>query len=81
MRRIPHSTYYRDRASEYELCNDFPGDVILIDGLHAMQLHLWSNNVQVDIPVVRVMNAAHFLAAYMFGTTKIGKYLLSWLMF
>ena len=78
---INHEEYYHDRLTESDLCYDFPVDEILIDGLHAMQLHLWSNNVQVDIPVVRVMNAAHFLAAYMFGTTKIGKYLLSWLMF
>ena len=69
---INHEEYYHDRLTESDLCYDFPGDEIFIDGLHAMQLHLWSNNVQVDIPVVRVMNAAHFLAAYMFGTTKIG---------
>jgi len=69
---INHEEYYRDRLTESDLCYDFPGDEILIDGLHAMQLHLWSNNVQVDIPVVRVMNAAHFLAAYMFATTCSG---------
>ena len=63
---IPHSAYYRDRDSEYDLCNDFPGDEILIDGLHSMQSHLWDNNIAVDIPIVRVMNTAHFLAAYMF---------------
>lgn len=69
---INHEEYYHDRLTESDLCYDFPGDEILIDGLHAMQLHLWSNNVQVDIPVVRVMNAAHFLAAYMFATTCSG---------
>lgn len=69
---INHEEYYLDRLTESDLCYDFPGDEILIDGLHAMQLHLWSNNVQVDIPVVRVMNAAHFLAAYMFATTCSG---------
>ena len=72
MHRIPHSTYYHDRYSEYELCHDFPGDEILIDGLHAMQCHFRQNNVAIDIPVVRVMNTAHFLASYMFATECSG---------
>ena len=67
-----HSNYYRDRWSESDLCNDFPGDEILIDGLHAMQRHFYTNGVSLTIPVVRVMNAAHFLAAYMFSTTCSG---------
>ena len=67
-----HSEYYRDRNSESELCLDFPGDEVFIDGLHAMQTHFWNNNVTIDIPVVRVMNTAHFLAAYMFATTCSG---------
>lgn len=67
-----HSDYYRDRWSESDLCNDFPGDEILIDGLHAMQTHMWKNGVCVDIPVVRVMNTVHFLAAYMMATTCSG---------
>ena len=70
--RLTHSEYYRDRSSESELCYDFPGDEILIDGLHAMQMHFWNNNRNIDIPVVRVMNAAHYLAAYMFETTCSG---------
>lgn len=72
MRRLPHDPYYRDRLSEYELCNDFPADEIFIDGLHAMQHHLWNNNVNLEIPVVRVMNTAHYIAAYMFATTCSG---------
>ena len=72
MHHIPHSTYYQDRCSEYELCHDFPGDEILIDGLHAMQCHFRSNHVAIDIPVVRVMNTAHFLASYMFSTECSG---------
>ena len=72
MHHIPHSTYYRDRDSECELCNDFPGDEILIRGLHAMQMHFWNNNVAVDIPVVRLMNTVHYIAAYMFVTSCSG---------
>ena len=72
MRHVPHGTYYRDRQTESDLCSDFPGDAILIDGLHAMQSHFWSNNVNIDIPVLRVMNTAHYLAAYMFATTCSG---------
>lgn len=72
MRRQPHNPYYRDRLSEYELCNDFPGDAIFIDGLHAMQSHFWNNNVAIDIPVVQVMNTAHYIASYMFSTECSG---------
>lgn len=71
-RSFSHSDYYRDRTSESDLCNDFPGDEILIDGLHAMQTHMWNNGVNLDLPVVRIMNTAHFLAAYMFSTTCSG---------
>lgn len=70
--RIEHGDYYRDRWSEEELRSDFPGDEILIEGLHAMQVHFYRNNVSVEIPVVKVMNAAHYLAAYMFHTTCSG---------
>lgn len=66
------SEYYRDRWSESDLCNDFPGDEVLIDGLHAMQTYIWKNGVYLEIPVVRIMNTAHFLAAYMFATTCSG---------
>jgi hypothetical protein len=71
-RSLSHSDYYRDRRSEYELCRDFPADNIFIDGLHSMQMHMWNNGVNLEIPVVRVMNTAHFLAAYMFATTCSG---------
>ena len=37
-----------------------------------MQTHMWNNGVNIDIPIVRVMNTAHFLAAYMFATTCSG---------
>ena len=69
---IVHEPYYRDRLTVRDLCHDFPGDEIFIDGLHAMQSHFCTNNVPIDIPIVRVMNAAHFLAAYMFSTTCSG---------
>lgn len=68
----PHSDYYRDRRSESELCCDFPGDELLISGLHAMQAHFYNNGTNIEIPIVRVMNTAHFLAAYMFATTCSG---------
>lgn len=66
------SEYYHDRWSEDDLCHDFPGDEILIDGLHAMQRHFYHNGIYLEIPVVNVMNTAHFLAAYMFATTCSG---------
>ena len=70
--RLSHYPYYRDRATEYELCKDFPGDEVLIDGLHSMQCHLRNNNVAIDIPVVRVMNTVHYIASYMFSTECSG---------
>lgn len=51
---------------------DFPADEVLIDGLHAMQMHFEQTGVGISIPVVRVMNTAHLLAAYMFATTCSG---------
>ena len=71
-RALSHSDYYRDRRSEDELCCDFPGDAILIDGLHAMQTHFMHRGMACEIPVVRVMNTAHWLACYMFNTTCSG---------
>lgn len=66
---IDHKPYYHDRLTTWDLCHDFPEDEMYIDGLHAMQCHFYSHNVPVEIPVVRVMNAAHFLLAYVFQTT------------
>lgn len=68
----PHQPYYQDRRSVSDLCYDFPADEPLVEGLHAMQVHFVRNGVNVDIPVLRVMNTAHFLAAYMFATTCSG---------
>lgn len=72
MRRLSHNPYYRDRNSEIEFCHDFPADRAIIGGLYAMQSHFKSNGVNIDIPVVRVMNTAHYIAAYMFSTTCSG---------
>ena len=70
--RLSHYPYYRDRATEYELCRDFPTDEVLIDGLYPMQTHFDNNGVQISIPIVRVMNAAHYIAAYMFSNDCAG---------
>ena len=67
-----HEPYYHDRLTEWDLCHDFPDDAMYIDGLHAMQCHFMSHNVPVDIPVVRVMNAAHFMLAYAFSNECSG---------
>ena len=69
---LSHSEYYRDRRSISELCYDFPGDEILVRGLDAMQMHFDNNGRNIDIPVLRVLNAAHYLVAYMFETTCSG---------
>lgn len=72
MYHFSHSDYYIDRRSERDLCFDFPGDEILIAGLHTMQTHFWNNNINIDIPIMPVMNAAHYLVAYMMATTCSG---------
>lgn len=69
---LSHEPYYTDRRTERDLCCDFPGDELLISGLHAMQVHFYNNGTNIEIPIVRVMNTAHFLAAYMFATTCSG---------
>ncbi len=64
---IRNSALYRDRLTENELISDYPADEQLIDGLHALQAYFVAQNRYIDIPVVRVMNTAHFLACYMFS--------------
>ena len=68
MRRIPRYDIYTDRRSERDLCHDFPADESIIHGLHLMQAYLWARGATIDIPVVRVMNTAHYLATYMLST-------------
>lgn len=67
-----YDPYYRARQTEEDFCRDFHGDEILIDGLHAMQCHFWNHNVPIEIPVVRLMNTVHYLAAYMFSNDCSG---------
>ena len=64
---IRNSALYRDRLTENELISDYPADEPLIGGLHALQAYFIAQGQYIDIPVVRVMNAAHFLACYMFS--------------
>ena len=66
-RHIRNSALYTERLRETDLIHDFPGDEVLIDGLHALQAYFIKRQTNIDIPVVRVMNAAHFTAAYMFS--------------
>ena len=68
----PHSQYYRDRTSERELCCDYPADKSLVEGLYAMQMHLVNRGVRLTIPVLNVMNTAHYLAACMMQTSAEG---------
>ena len=70
--RLSHLPYYQDRRSVADLCYDYPVDEALIDGLHSMQCYLWNNGQNIDIPVLRVMNTAHYMASYMFHTECSG---------
>ena len=75
MRRIPHDSVYTDRLSERALCYDFPADKAFIDGLHAMQSYFVARGSNIEIPVVRVMNTAHWLVAYLYATSCSGEQL------
>ena len=68
MHALPHSGYYQDRRNEAALIADFPGDELLIGGLHAMPAYFATRHAGISIPVTRVMNTAHFTANYMFST-------------
>ena len=70
--RLSHLPYYQDRRSTADLCYDYPADEALIEGLHGMQCYLWNNGQNIDIPVLRVMNTAHYMASYMFHTECSG---------
>ena len=70
--RLSHEPYYQDRSSVADLCCDFPADELLIEGLNRMQCYLFSKGMNIEIPVLRVMNTAHFVASYMFGTQCSG---------
>lgn len=62
------NSIYQDRRNKAALCYDFPADRVLIEGLERMQQHFLNRGSSIEIPVVRVMNTAHFLATCMLNT-------------
>ena len=62
---IRDSDLYRERLTERDLVRDFPADENFIKALHCMQAYLYARNSSYAIPVVRVMNNAHFVLNYM----------------
>ena len=62
------NSIYQDRRNKAALCYDFPADRVMIEGLERMQQHFLNRGSGIEIPVVRVMNTAHFLATYMLNT-------------
>ena len=58
------SELYYNRRSESALCRDFPADAAIIDALYRWQMQIW-NFGNAQIPVLRVMNCAHRVAAHM----------------
>ena len=61
---ISDSELYYNRRSEAALCRDFPADAPIIDALYRWQMQIW-NYGNGQIPVLRVMNCAHRVAARM----------------
>ena len=59
------SDIYRERLTERDLVRDFPADESFINALHRMQAYFYAQKSTYDIPVVRVMNNAHFVLNYM----------------
>ena len=64
--------FYTNRHSVNELCCDYPADKSLVEGLYAMQMHLVNRGVRLTIPVLNVMNTAHYIAACMMQTGAEG---------
>ena len=64
-RTIRDSDIYRVRWTERDLVRDFPADENFINALHRMQTYIYANNSSYDIPVLKVMNNAHFVLNYM----------------
>ena len=58
--------YYQARNTEAALCEAFPVDQIIIQGLRALQMHFRGKGIDCYIPTLNIMNAAHRIAAYMF---------------
>lgn len=67
-----YDTYYTSRHSVRELCCDYPADEPLVEGLYAMQMHLVNRGAVLTIPVLNVMNTAHYIAACMMQTGAEG---------
>ncbi len=67
-----YDTYYTSRHSVRELCCDYPSDEPLVEGLYAMQMHLVNRGAVLTIPVLNVMNTAHYIAACMMQTGAEG---------
>ena len=66
--QIVDSALYTNRPTVAALVSDFPADECLVGGLRGMQAYYVTRNGSVDIPVLRVMNTAHLIAAYLFNT-------------
>lgn len=64
--------FYTSRHSVRELCCDYPADEPLVEGLYAMQMHLVNRGAVLTIPVLNVMNTAHYIAACMMQTGAEG---------
>lgn len=64
-----NSTYqlYEPRRTEHALCADFPADEVLIRGLHTLEKYWWNKGWQSSLSAVRVINAVHYVATYMFN--------------
>lgn len=61
---VSDSELYYNRRSEDALRRDFPADAAIIDALYRWQMQIW-NYGNGQIPILRVMNCAHRVAAHM----------------
>ncbi len=71
---IRHSPYYTNRSSISALVYDFPADEPLVSGLRDMQTWYTTHGAYIDIPALRVMNAAHQVAGYIFNDPDTDAY-------
>jgi len=74
MHFFPRGDFYIPRQTEEALCADFPADRIYIGALERMQGFFMSRNSWVQIPILKTMNIAHAIIAYMFSNECLDQF-------
>lgn len=74
MHHFSQGTYFEPRQTQEELCRDFPADRTFIGGLERMQSFFSNRNQPIQIPILRTMNLAHTIIAYMLSNECLDQF-------